>query len=203
VKGALYRRPNRVDPSGARIPKAWRLDSRRAGDLIATVDPGYRFSDPDSSSSPIPGNHGHGPTRHSVALVTGGSPLVRTRDIAPSRPGQVNPTNDTKILKEQSEQVDIGVTTAWLLGIREPSKQSKLGPQFQGRVLSEAFKARPSRACTKQKSAIETERTRGYETPRRSAVALLLGALGVAAVVRLRLERGSQRAAGRRGTSAS
>ena len=134
--------------------------------------------------------------------MTGGSPLVRTRDIAPSRPGQVNPTNDTKILTEQSEQVNIGVTTAWLLGIREPSKQSKLGPQFQGRVLSEAFKASP-RACTKQKSAIETERTRGYETPRRSAVALLLGALGVAAVVRLRLERGSQRAAGRRGTFAS
>ena len=132
MKGALYGRPNRVDPSGARIPKAWRLDSRRAGDLIATVDPGYRFSDPDSSSNPIPGNHGHGPTRHSVALVTGGSPLVRTRDIAPSRPGQVNPTNDTKILKEQSEQVDIGAKTAWLLGIREPSKQSKLDPQFQG-----------------------------------------------------------------------
>jgi len=132
VKGALYRRPNLVDPSGVRIPKAWRLDSRRAGDLIATVDPGYRFSDPDSSSNPIPGNHGHGPTRHSVALVTGGSPLVRTRDIALSRPGQVNPTNDTKILKEQSEQVDIGAKTAWLLGIREPSKQSKLDPQFQG-----------------------------------------------------------------------
>jgi len=202
VKGALYRRPNRVDPSGALIPKAWRLDSRRAGDLIATVDPGYRFSDPDSSSNPIPGNHGHGPTRHSVALVTGGSPLVRTRDIAPSRPGQVNPTNDTKILKEQSEQVDIGVTTAWLLGIRDPSKQSKLGPQFQGRVLSEAFKAMPTRACTKG-SAIETERTKGYETPNRSAYALLLGALGVAVIVRFRLERGSQRAASRSGTSTS
>ena len=149
VKEAFYRRLNRVHRPGPTVPNGWRINHRRVGDLIATVEPGYRFSDPDSFSNPIPGNHGHGPTRHSVALVTGGSPLVRERDVAPSRPGKVNPANDTRVLKEQSEQVDVGVTAAWLLGIKDPGRSSARGPQFQGRVLSEAFTDRPRRACSK------------------------------------------------------
>lgn len=206
VKEAFYRRPNPVHRSGPTVPSSWRINHRRVGDLIATVEPGYRFSDPDSSSNPIPGNHGHGPTRHSVALITGGSRIVKDMNVPPSRPRKVNPANDTRVLKEQAEQVDVGVTTAWLLGVREPARRSARGPQFQGRVLSEAFTDRPQRACVKSASVTNTSAGMRDREPDRAWLLLLLllstlSTLGVRVLYVLRSGRSSQRAAPRTTTS--
>jgi ectonucleotide pyrophosphatase/phosphodiesterase family protein 5 len=73
-------------------PDALRL-GRRAGDLVAYCRAGWRFSDPDPISNPIPGNHGHPATRPIPFFLSGGSPLVRpdvrsaratTLDVAPT-----------------------------------------------------------------------------------------------------------------------
>ncbi len=66
----------------------------RAGDLVATCHPGWRFSDPTPLSNPIPGNHGHEITRQIPFFVGGGHHLVqrgrvvdrpvRTVDVAPT-----------------------------------------------------------------------------------------------------------------------
>ena len=141
VHKVYYTRPNRLRPRGPVVPKAWRLRTRRVGDLLALAKPGYRFSDPSSSSNPVPGNHGHATTRHSVALVAGGAPGIRSRVVEPSAPKKIRPLNDTRKLPEQAENVDVGPTVAWLLGIREPRRQ------FQGRVLKEALGSRPAESC--------------------------------------------------------
>lgn len=74
-------------------PAALRLGPQ-AGDLVAYCRAGWRFSDPDQWSNPIPGNHGHPATRPIPFFITGGSPLVqhgvsrpataRTVDVAPT-----------------------------------------------------------------------------------------------------------------------
>jgi hypothetical protein len=74
-------------------PAALRLGAR-GGDLLAYCKAGWRFSDPDPWSNPIPGNHGHPTTRPIPFFLTGGSPLVehgvsrtaraRTIDVAPT-----------------------------------------------------------------------------------------------------------------------
>lgn len=146
VADVFYRRPNKRHRAGKVAPPVWGLNSRRSGDIIAMAEPGRRFSDPSSTDNPVPGNHGHPITRHNVMLITGGSPLVKTQTVAASDPDAIDPINDTKLLPEQSENVDVGVTVAWLLGVKDPGGKAR--PQFQGRVLSEAFTGRPTPACS-------------------------------------------------------
>jgi ectonucleotide pyrophosphatase/phosphodiesterase family protein 5 len=73
-------------------PRVLRL-GRRAGDLVVYCRDGWRFSDPDAVSNPIPGNHGHPATKPIPLFLSGGSPLVRpdvrsaratTLDVAPT-----------------------------------------------------------------------------------------------------------------------
>ncbi len=74
-------------------PAALRL-GERGGDLVAYCRAGWRFSDPDQWSNPIPGNHGHPATRPIPFFLTGGSSLVahgvsrtaraKTIDVAPT-----------------------------------------------------------------------------------------------------------------------
>ncbi|UPK76717.1 alkaline phosphatase family protein [Nocardioidaceae bacterium SCSIO 66511] len=73
-------------------PRSLRLGSR-GGDLVAYCRSGWRFSDPDPISNPIPGNHGHPATAPIPFFLAGGSPLVRrgtstararTIDVAPT-----------------------------------------------------------------------------------------------------------------------
>jgi hypothetical protein len=66
----------------------------RGGDLVAYCRSGWRFSDPDVYSNPIPGNHGHPATKPIPFFVTGGSPLVRhgVSRTAPARTVDVAPT---------------------------------------------------------------------------------------------------------------
>ena len=77
----------------AHVPGDLRLGAR-AGDLVVYCRSGWRFSDPDMWSNPIPGNHGHPATEPIPFFVSGGSPLVargvsrtgaaRTVDVAPT-----------------------------------------------------------------------------------------------------------------------
>ena len=65
-----------------------------AGDLVAYCEAGWRFSDPDAYSNPIPGNHGHPTTEPIPFFVSGGAPVVvpgRT-STAPARSVDVAPT---------------------------------------------------------------------------------------------------------------
>lgn len=65
-----------------------------AGDLVAYCQAGWRFSDPDVLSNPIPGNHGHPTTEPIPFFVSGGASVVvpgrtstepaRTLDVAPT-----------------------------------------------------------------------------------------------------------------------
>jgi hypothetical protein len=65
-----------------------------AGDVVAYCKAGWRFTDPDVHSNPIPGNHGHPTTRPIPFFLAGGhpsvprgasaSPQARTLDVAPT-----------------------------------------------------------------------------------------------------------------------
>ncbi|GAA2068344.1 hypothetical protein GCM10009821_00090 [Aeromicrobium halocynthiae] len=63
----------------------------KAGDLVVFCKSGYRFSDPQVFSNPIPGNHGHPATEAIPFFLTGGavrpavlSDRAATLDVAPS-----------------------------------------------------------------------------------------------------------------------
>ncbi len=75
-----------------RTPEALRLSSR-AGDLVVYCRAGWRFSDPQPISNPIPGNHGHPATEPIPFFLSGGSARLRpgvstalatTVDVAPT-----------------------------------------------------------------------------------------------------------------------
>lgn len=64
-----------------------------AGDLVVYCQAGWRFSDPDYTNNPIPGNHGHPATLPIPFFLSGGSAAVRrgsstvrahTLDVAPT-----------------------------------------------------------------------------------------------------------------------
>jgi arylsulfatase A-like enzyme len=65
-----------------------------AGDVVVYCEAGWRFSEPDPSGNPIPGNHGHPATRSIPFFIGGGHPVVprrkassahaRTIDVAPT-----------------------------------------------------------------------------------------------------------------------
>ncbi len=78
------------------LPADLRLDGR-AGDVIAYCRAGWRFSDPEQYSNPIPGNHGHPATRPIPFFIAGGSPLVKNgaSSTAPARTVDVAPTVST------------------------------------------------------------------------------------------------------------
>ena len=65
-------------------PSTLRL-GREAGDLVVYCEAGWRFSDPTFRDNPIPGNHGHPPTKPIPFFISGGSPLVRTNSTSAER----------------------------------------------------------------------------------------------------------------------
>lgn len=94
-----------------------------AGELVVYCAPGWRFSDPDQWSNPIPGNHGHPVTEPIPFLVTGGSPLVR-RGVEPAA---------------SARTVDVAPTVGAYFGLRPPSGG------YDGGVRREAFTGSPKR----------------------------------------------------------
>jgi hypothetical protein len=74
--------------------KTWLRLGPEAGDVVVFCKEGWRFSEPDPTGNPIPGNHGHPATRAIPFFITGGHPSVprrrassahaRTIDVAPT-----------------------------------------------------------------------------------------------------------------------
>jgi hypothetical protein len=75
VLEALYTRPSPADGGAAHhvgaVHPEWGLAGDRTGDLIVTVEPGRRITEPAQHSNPIPGNHGH-PITLPIPIVIGG-----------------------------------------------------------------------------------------------------------------------------------
>lgn len=86
------------------VPADLRLGPE-AGDVVAYCRAGWRFSDPQVWSNPIPGNHGHPATEPIPFLIAGGSPLVPR--------GAVR--------SEVAHPVDVAPTIGGILGLPEPS----------------------------------------------------------------------------------
>jgi hypothetical protein len=140
VRDALYLRPNPRDGGdqhtvAARHPD-WGLteDGDLTGDLIVTVEAGYRIGHGGRADNPIPGNHGHPVTLRIPMLAAGGwDGLAREQTVEPD-----GPTGVADRPENQAENIDIAPTVAWLLGLAPPPGG------FDGRVLVEAFTRRPA-----------------------------------------------------------
>ena len=101
-------------------PRELRLGPE-AGDLVAYARPGWRFTDPQPVSNPIPGNHGHPATEPIPFLVTGGHPRLR--------PGTTS--------RAQASTVDVAPTVAGLFGLGGP------GGGYDGTPRRDAFSRWP------------------------------------------------------------
>ena len=74
--------------------KPWLRLGPEAGDVVVFCKAGWRFSEPDPTGNPIPGNHGHPATRAIPFFIAGGHPAVprRTASSAQARTVDVAPT---------------------------------------------------------------------------------------------------------------
>ena len=81
-----------------------RLDAK-AGDLLVYCKAGWRFSDPQPTSNPIPGNHGHPATEPIPFFLGGGSPVV-ARGVARS---------------DRAHTMDVAPTLGAYYGLKAPS----------------------------------------------------------------------------------
>ena len=141
VAEAWYTRPNPADGGeaswvGATRPD-WGLTGDRTGDLVVVAEQGWRITEPSASSNPIPGNHGHIVTLPIPQVVTGGWDGLATNQVAPVMGVGTGVEPDVR-LEAQGENIDMAPTIAWLLGINPPPGG------FDGRVLTEAFRRRPT-----------------------------------------------------------
>lgn len=135
IVGAWYTVDDPSDPDGT-MPAGLGSKHPNLGDLVLVAAQGFKFSEPDPTGNPIPGNHGHPVTFRNTMLIAGGSSWVKKGQvIAASIP---NPSPFDR-LPEQSENVDILPTVAWLLGLDLDASDFPDGADFDGRVLMEAF----------------------------------------------------------------
>jgi predicted AlkP superfamily pyrophosphatase or phosphodiesterase len=148
VKEAWYRLPNPLDGGEKytidRVHPHWHLNHEHAGELIVVAGDHAVFIDNELfrgfwNFKLIKGSHSNFVTRRIPFIIAGSEQIVKRGTIFPSKPQAINPADDTGILLEQAENVDITPTVLWLYGIIEEE-----GHPFQGRVLSEAFKQRLS-----------------------------------------------------------
>lgn len=90
-----------------------------AGELVAYCKQGWRFSDPEPWSNPIPGNHGHPATQPIPLLIAGGDPIVRQGVAVPTA----------------AYTIDVAPTVGELFGLGEPDGG------YDGVARTEAFSA--------------------------------------------------------------
>jgi ectonucleotide pyrophosphatase/phosphodiesterase family member 5 len=137
VRDALYLRPNPADGGEehfvGRVHPQWGLLGDYTGELIVTVEQGWRIGHGGMDSNPIPGNHGHPETLPIPVIVSGGWEGIRSQRIEPD--GDVALTDEPD---GQARNIDLAPTAAWLLGLNPPPGG------FDGRVLAEAFDRRPT-----------------------------------------------------------
>ena len=135
IVGAWYTTDDVADVEGT-MPASLASKHPNLGDLVLVAAQGFKFSEPDQSGNPIPGNHGHPVTFRNTMLISGGSPWVKKGQvIAASNPA----LTAFDRLPEQSENVDIMPTVAWLLGLNIKPADFPEGSDFDGRILSQAF----------------------------------------------------------------
>ena len=124
VTEVLYREPNPLDAGKTytvdRMHPGWNSAGERTGDLFVISNPGVTFSEPSSSSNPLPGNHGAPQTADNFLAVTGGSELV----------GQGTSTGAGRL--ENPINVDLAPTVMGLFGLFAPEDSA-------GRFLANAF----------------------------------------------------------------
>ncbi len=84
--------------------RPWMRLGANAGDVVVYCKAGWRFSDPDQTSNPIPGNHGHPATRPIPFFISGGHPAVRHRSSSPAH----------------AHTVDVAPTVARFFGLSAP-----------------------------------------------------------------------------------
>lgn len=141
IAGAWYTQDDPLDPAG-NMPLVIQSRSPNLGDMTVFAAATGKFAETSQSdpNGQLPGNHGQPVTLHNTFMVTGGSPWVKTGQVvAPSvaSPGVLDR------LPEQSENVDIAPTVAWLLGLDLEPQDFPDYPEhdagFDGRVLQEAF----------------------------------------------------------------
>ena len=154
VTEALYRRPNPAD-GGNRFTidndqPDWHAAGGRTGDILATAQPGRRFSDPSMTSNPLPGNHGGWHTRDNTFLIASGGELVADMNVG----GAVDPQfSDTLLNPDQAENVDLASTVLGAFGLLDPRGND-------GRYLGEALIERnlPGAAKASFKPAVRARR---------------------------------------------
>lgn len=136
VDEALYIRPNPLDGGErhwvGRVHPDWGLLGDYTGELIVTVEQGWRIGHGGHDSNPIPGNHGHTVTLPIPVIISGGWDGIAARTIEPD--GDPGPADSDPT---QAQNIDLAPTAAWLLGLNPPPGG------FDGRVLTEAFTRRP------------------------------------------------------------
>lgn len=133
VDQALYRRPNPEDGGDAHALAGaepdWHAAGPRTGDIFITAEPGTRFSDPSSTSNPLPGNHGSWTTRDNTFMVAAGGGLVADLNRS-GTPGER--FSDTEQNPMQAENVDLADTVLGAFGLF-PTRSDR------GRYLDEAL----------------------------------------------------------------
>lgn len=135
IVAAWYTQDDSLDPAGT-MPASIRSRHPNLGDLVLVADESVKFSEPNLSGNPIPGNHGHLVTIHNTMLVTGGVSWIKAaNEVAPSiaSPGPLDR------LPEQAENIDVAATVAWLFGLQLSASDFPDAQGFDGRVLGEAF----------------------------------------------------------------
>lgn len=137
IEFAWYTTDDPLDPEG-NMPASLVSGHPNLGDLVLAAAEGSKFFDPQSDVGGfIPGNHGHVVTLHNTFLITGGSPWVKKDQVIASSAADPSPLDR---LPEQSENVDLAPTIAWLLGLNiQPNEFPDGQGGFDGRILKEAF----------------------------------------------------------------
>lgn len=137
---ALYRLPNPLDGGDQftvdSVHPDWHLGgTSRIGEMLITgAEDRHLAPTLLDDDNPILGHHGHPSDRHIPFIVASGGTYVRDQSVGPG--GTPVEGDDTAVLPEQAENVDIAPTVSWLYGLREPK-------QNQGRVLEQAFVKHP------------------------------------------------------------
>ncbi len=124
VAEVMYRNPNRADGDRAHLIRklhpTW-ARGPRVGDIFATAEPGYGFSEPGPSNNPLLGNHGAPQTADNFMSVVGGSPKIKTRTVAA----------DSGLARARNN--DVAATVMGLFGLKPPRKST-------GTPMKAAFK---------------------------------------------------------------
>jgi len=140
ISGAWYSTDDPSDSAG-NMPLVIDSHSGNVGDLTLFAAAAGKFAEPQTDpNGVIPGNHGHPSTLRSTFLITGGSPWVKKPQLIAA---SVASPSVYDRLPEQSENVDVAPTVAWLLGLGIEPGEFPDYPEhdsgFDGRILKEAF----------------------------------------------------------------